>query len=445
MRTHIANALFGVLDYVAWPAGMLAVAPVAIRALGVERYGIWMVASSAISAGAIVASGFGDANIRYVATHRAAGNHTAVQRAVRSSMGIHLALGSILAATGWMLAPAMSARLIAADPSMRADCLWSLRIACILLLVRAVESVCIGTQRAFERYGAAVGVSVAGRLLSLAAAAVLALWRPSVTILLIATAVISVGSLWIQLAKLAALIQGSPLAPHFDRAATRTLLGFGKFTWIQAVSTLCIGQMDRLVTGVVLGAAAVSSYAMCVQLCQPVYGITAAGLHFLFPRITSQYARNDAAMLRRTVWASIALNWVAVACGSAILLFFGDAILRVWGGPLLVRSSGAVLPIVLCGTSLTALNISGSYTMLAIGRVRLITFLNLAGAVAMMVAAWWLMPGYGIRGMALARMCYGPIVLAVNVPIFVQLLRRSGRRAKPQSSVDAPAAVFEET
>src|SRR5215469_9372746 len=105
MRTHLANAFYGVLDYVAWPAGMLAVAPIAVRALGVERYGVWMVANSAISAGAIAASGFSDANIRYVAMQRASGSHGALCRAVRSTMGIHLTLGGLLAVAGWLLAP----------------------------------------------------------------------------------------------------------------------------------------------------------------------------------------------------------------------------------------------------------------------------------------------------------------------------------------------------
>jgi O-antigen/teichoic acid export membrane protein len=380
---------------------------------------------------------------RYVATQRADGNHAAVYRAVRSSMGIHLALGSILAGAGWLLAPAMTARLIAPASGLGAECLWSLRIACILLLVRAVESVCIGTQRAFERYGAAVGVSAAGRGLSLGAAAVLPLWRPSVAVVLIATAVISGATLWIQLTNLAKLIQGSPLTPCFDRSATRILLGFGKFTWIQAVSTLVIGQMDRLLTGAVLGAAAVSSYVMCVQLCQPVYGVTAAGLHFLFPRITSQSARNDPAM-RRTVFVSIALNLVAVVSGSAILLVFGNGILRVWGGPLVAESSTTVLPIVLCGTLLAALGIAGSYTMLAIGRVRVLTCLNLAAGAAMLGSAWWLLPHYGVRGVALARMTYGPIVLVVYAPMFVHLLRRPGREAKRRSGVDATATWLEE-
>ena len=444
MKTHLSNALYGVLDYVAWPAGMLAVAPIAVRALGIDRYGVWMVASSAVSAGAIVASGIGDANIRYVATERALGNHDSLRRAVRSTMGIHLTLGTVFALAGWLLAPAMTSRLVSADSALRTDCLWSLRIACVLLLMRALESVCISTQRAFEQYGAAVHISLAGRALGLVAAAILPLLRPSVTNVLLATAAISMVSLWLQMAKIHRLLNITLLTPRFDRNAMRALLGFGKFTWMQAVSALLVGQLDRLITGAALGAAAVSSYAMCVQLSQPLYGITAAGLHFLFPYITSQYARNDVFGVRRTVLAAIAVNWAGVALGTAILLFFGHAILRIWGGPAIARTAQSVLPIVLCSTALTALGVAGSYAMLAMGRVRLVMLLNVAGAAAMIIAIFCLLPAYGIRGMALARLLYGPITLGVYVPLFVQLLRGAITRSSLQSSRDARPALIEE-
>jgi O-antigen/teichoic acid export membrane protein len=419
---------------------MLLVSPIAIRALGVDRYGIWMVATSAISIGAIVASGFGDANIRYVALQRATGNHDALCRAVRSTMGIHVALGSILAATGFLLAPAMTAHLLAPDSGLRADCLWSLRIACLLMLVRAIESVCISTQRAFEKYGAAVRVSLIARLLSVVAAAVLPLIRPSVTSVLIATAGVSVVSVWMQIAKLARLLNNSRLMPSFHREATRALLRFGKFTWIQAVSALLLGQVDRLVTGAALGAAAVSSYAMCVQLSQPIYGITAAGLHFFFPRISMQYAVNDAPKLRRTVFTAVLINWIAVAIGTSVLLFLGDRILHIWGGAAIARAGAAILPVILCSTALSALSVAGSYGMLAMGRVQVVTWLNVAAALLMLLGMLWLLPRNGIQGMAIARLVYGPITLGVYVPLFVLVFRGS---ASP-SKADAPRAVCEE-
>ena len=100
MKGHLSNAVYGTLDYLAYPLGMLAAAPIALRALGIDRYGIWMVATAAISTGAIVASGFGDANIRMVATQEATGNRDAVVKAVRTTLGIHIALGAHHGACG---------------------------------------------------------------------------------------------------------------------------------------------------------------------------------------------------------------------------------------------------------------------------------------------------------------------------------------------------------
>jgi O-antigen/teichoic acid export membrane protein len=98
----------------------------------------------------------------------------------------------------------------------------------------------------------------------------------------------------------------------------------------------------------------------------------------------------------------------------------------------------------MCSTALTALGVAGSYAMLAMGRVRLVTFLNVAGAAAMIIAIFCLLPAYGIRGMALARLMYGPIPLGVYVPLFVSVLRGSTTHSSPQSSPDARAALVEE-
>ena len=70
MRRQISNFVYGLLDYAAYPFGMLALAPIVLRDLGAAQYGVWAVATATVSFGSIVASGFGDANIQQVATRR---------------------------------------------------------------------------------------------------------------------------------------------------------------------------------------------------------------------------------------------------------------------------------------------------------------------------------------------------------------------------------------
>src|ERR1700677_3500899 len=116
MRAHLSNAAYGLLDYAAYPIGMLLAAPVILRRMGPAQYGVWTVTTAVVSMGSIIACGFGDANIRHVANQRSAGNQDASVRTVRSLIGINLILGSVLALVGWILAPYAAPRLASSNP-----------------------------------------------------------------------------------------------------------------------------------------------------------------------------------------------------------------------------------------------------------------------------------------------------------------------------------------
>ena len=440
MKEYFSNAAYGVLDYLAYPAGMLIVAPIALRNLGTAQFGVWMIANAVLSIGSIMASGFGDANIRYVSMARGGKDDARLLGAVRSTMGIHIALGTAIALIAWILAPSATARIASSNAELRIECLWSLRIASLLILARAVETVCVSTQRAFERYDIAVRVSVIARLLALTAAAVLALAKQGVVSVMVATAIFITASLGIQLLQLKRLLGTKSFWPSFDREAMRGLVSFGIFSWIQAVSGILFGQVDRLITGVYLGAAAAASYALCAQLAQPIYGIAASGLHFLFPHVSARITTDSVAPLRRIVLLAFAANLLLVAACAAILLSLGTRLLALWGGAAIGAAAGSVLPLLVWTTAAQSLSVTGSYTMLALGRVRMVTLLNLVGGAAMLLAARWLLPKYGMQGMAMARLFCGPVPLFVYIPLAAMLLRKT----HIPSGAGAVVAVCEE-
>jgi O-antigen/teichoic acid export membrane protein len=435
MKSQLSNAVYGVLDYLAYPVGMLIVAPIALRNLGIAQFGVWMIATAAVSTGSIIASGFGDANIRYVSLSRGKDDSTGLLRTVRSTMGIHLVLGMAIALVCWILAPLAAARIGSASFNLYFQSLWSLRIASVIMLVRAVESVCISTLRAFEQYGAAVRYSIIARLLALGAAAALPLAREGVISLMIATAILTVLGLGMQIRQLRQKLQTTSLWPSFDRESTRALLGFGIFAWIQAVSGVLFGQVDRLITGVYFGAAAVTSYALCVQMAQPIYGIAASGLHFLFPHLSARRADGATESLRRTILFAFGANLLMVSISATILLVFGARLLTLWTGEPVAQAGRSVLPLIVCSTAAQGLGVAGSYAMLALGRVRLVTLLNLAGGAAMMLSTPWLLPNYGIHGMAISRLFYGPLTLLVYIPLAGMLFRKSVVISSAETSI----------
>ncbi len=424
VKQHLPNAVCGVLDYAAYPVGMLLVAPVILRHLGIDRYGVWAVATAAIGAGSIVASGFGDANIQRIAGDRGAGDASRLLQTVRATMGIHLVLGLLIGACAWMLSPYVAQHVVAHDAALQIDCLWSLRVASLVMLARAIESVCISTQRAFERYGPAVYISIAGRMLALGLAALLACVSRSITGILAVSLAVIVASVWMQLARLRILLGAGSLTPRFDRVSSRALFHFGIFSWLQALAGVIVGQADRVIAGVALGATTVASYALCVQIAQPLYGLTASGLHFLFPHLAARQVTSSPGILRRMVGSAFAANLLLVAAGTAILLVMGQRIVRTLAGDAVAAAAAPVLPLIVWGTALLATSVTAYYALLAFGRVRTVTFASLAGGCAMLLPLHWLMQSQGAHGIALARFAYGATAMFLYIPLLLLLNTR---------------------
>lgn len=424
MREHIINSAFGMLDYIAYPAGMLLLAPVILSVLGVERFGIWALANAVLMTGAILASGFGDANIRSVAQARGRRDSDELGMKVRSAFGIHTILGVAVAAIVWLAAPAITHSTVKTHAELAGDCLWSIRIVSGMILLRALETVCVSTQRAFCRYGTAIGVSVTARIVSLLLAWLVPFFKPSVAAVLAATLATNAIALLIQLRQLKSLLGGRGLFPMVDSVTTKALLGFGVFTWIQAAAGLLVGQVDRLAAGVALGASAVAVYTICVQLTQPIYGITAAGLHFLFPLLASDSARGTHSSLRRTIAVALAANSAFVALALACLLLFGKFILTHWVGITMADAAAGILPVAAWGSALSALAVTGCYTLLAIGRPKAVAFFNIAGGLMMAGALPLLTSRFGLAGVAYSRLLPGCAVLLVYVPLTSQLAKQ---------------------
>lgn len=437
----MTNAAYGALDYASFPFGMLLVAPVVLHKIGAAEYGLWMVSTAIVSTGGILASGFCDANIQRVARLRGVGDMQAMVHAVRSMLGINLVLGSTLATLAWVAAP-YAARHVAASSSVPVtECLTALHISSALILVRAIETIGVSTQRAFEQYRSSVQISTAVRLLTLAAAAVLAsLERRTISILAV-TAVFMILGTALQFRDARRLLDGASLWPAFERDTTRSLLRSGIFIWFQALGALIFTQFDRILLGVSLGAQAVGSYALCVQFAQPLDGLTASGLNFLFPYLSGRAGSISNDTLRRTLLKVLACNLVAVSCGAVMLLLTGNWLLRIWAGAAVARSAEAIFPWIVLGAAFTGFSVTGIYALQALGRFQTVALISLGSRAAMLPLMIYLLHQWGIEGLAVSRLCLGSVALLVYLPLRPLFVAGGGG---PTSSIPvAPLALQE--
>jgi O-antigen/teichoic acid export membrane protein len=435
MRRHLTNAMYGVLDYVSYPLGMLLVAPIVLHKLGAAEYGLWMIATSVVSAGGIIASGFCDANIQRVARLRGSGETGSMLHAVRSMMGINLVLGFALAVIVWVAGPFVARHVAVSRLTPTRECLICIRIASLLILTRAIESVSVSTHRAFEQYRRTVQISTVMRLLTLAAAAVLALSGRRTASILVATAVFMVAGTYMQFRELRPLLGPVSLWPIFHPEETRELLSRGVFAWLQTLGAVVFGQLDRIFLGVFLGALAVAPYALCVQFAQPIFGLTASGLHFLFPYLSGRAGLISNSALKRTVLKAFLCNLLLVVCGASLLLLFGEHLIRIWAGSAVAHQAAGILPPIVIGSALMGLSVTGTYAMQALNLFRTVALISLSGRAAMLLLMLYLLHQNGLQGLATARVCYGATALLVYLP----LLLRPGMGKKQAIAVPSMA------
>lgn len=421
MRRHLTNAGYGVLDYVSYPAGMLLVAPVVLHRLGAAEYGLWMVTTAIISAGGILASGFCDACIQRVAFLRGRGKAELIPISLGSMLGINIVLGFALAIGTWIAAPYAATRIAASQALPAGECVAAIRLASAAILVRAIESVSVGAQRAIEQYRGTVQISTSVRLLTLAAAAILALFRHGTVSILVATIGFLILGTYLQFREAAKLLGDHSFWTGFDLSECHSLLGKGVFAWLQALGGVVFGQFDRIFLGIALGAVAVAPYSLCVQFAHPIFGLTAAGLNFLFPYLSGRASAISQSELRRILWKAFACNVLFVAAASCALLLFGNVVLRLWAGATVAQKAAPILPPIVFGTALLALSVTGTYALQALASFRTVAYFSLASRAALLLLMIDLLRHDGLQGLAWSRVCYGAIAVLIYIPLLKQV------------------------
>jgi len=414
---HISNATYGSADYISLPALMLCSAPFLLHRLGVEQYAIWVLASIAVTSGILLSAGFGDAALKYISAYRGKDDHAGVERIIRTLLGIDLTVGTMIAVLLGLLIPFLVSHLPNISGELRASYQHALAIGCILLVVKAVESVFICAQRAHERYDVAARFTIATRILTISVAVVIAaLGRGTVSIML-ATLLLAILSVLLQARAVWKRLALHSLWPSWQRASVKELFSFGAFSWLQGLIGLLTGQADRFLVGYLLGTHALAYYSICVQAALPIHGIAAAGLQVLFPYLAARLDVLSIVSVRRKFATAFAANVAVVAVLATPVIFGSRYILRLWMGQDFAIHASATLSVMACGFALLGLNVTGFFMFMAMGRIKLLTLVNAIGAITMLTAIAILAPRFGIIGAAAGRLVYGPIVCIIYIPL----------------------------
>jgi O-antigen/teichoic acid export membrane protein len=101
-----------------------------------------------------------------------------------------------------------------------------------------------------------------------------------------------------------------------------------------------------------------------------------------------------------------------------------------------------LFPTIACSFALLGLNITAHYALLAAGKVRVVTYLNLLAGLVMLLLMAALIPTHGLQGAALARLSYGPITCLAYLSLYRTIWRSNGQSPLQQTAMYEVAEAY---
>lgn len=391
--------------------------PLALHFVGLNGFGVWTLAQTALFYVATAETGIGPALQRFISVARGTGEVKRAARLIWSASALYTALGAAVGAATILLAPAI-VRLFDVDQALRADAVEMFRVTGVVMLLALLAGGLANVLQGLERFVAAtVATTVAAVVFLIAAPILLAADYGLKGLALAALAQQAVGvvvRVWMIRDVLASARPG-----WITRGEARELVSFSARLQVNVASTLINSQTDKLVVGLVASNATLGAVGIASQAAEAVRFFLGAalgpinarlavvhgtgdggGLAALYHRLENTWIRVNIGItaLATALMPALIIAWVGEDTGDATqfatILTFGYCV-SVLSGPALayLRAIGRINPEALLGLGLIAANVVLTVVLgIAFGAIGVVTATSIAYTVITIVFFWRVHP-----------------------------------------------------
>jgi O-antigen/teichoic acid export membrane protein len=419
----VVNAFANWAGFAAQAVVAFFVAPILVRGLGDERYGIWALVESVLAYLMLFDLGVAASVVRYVACFEATRDQEGLNRVFSTSLCIFAAAGACALVVAVAVALAGTA-LLQVPPELLSEARWLLLLLGLNIAVGLPLSVFPSVLDGLGRYPIKttirtsallvraplflVVVSNGGGLLELA-------WVITGCNLLehLAVAV----TVW-------RCLPGLRFAPAFvDRTTFRAIRGYSLDAFVAMVAGRISFQTDGLVIAAFLAPQFITFFSIGNKLVETVKNSLRAATTVLTPAVSSLEARGDLEGIRRVLLTSTRYVLWLVLPLQVGLLTLGKPFLALWMSP---RHAELCYPTLVILTVPLGLLLSQSVSgriLYGIGRLRWFSRLTVVEALANLVLSLALVVPLGVEGVALGTSIPN---LVANVAVLVYICRTLG-------------------
>jgi len=395
-RNIALNVAGGLLPAIA----VLLAVPILVRAMGDARFGILALAWTTVGYFSLFDLGIGRALTHAVAQRLGERREHEVAEVVWSALALLAPIALVGTAVLFALAPWLAERLLQVPPAFQGEARLAFQVLAFAIPVTALAAVLRGVLEATQRFGIVNALRAPyGLLTYLGPLAVLPFSRSVVPAILVLT----VGRALLAVAYFAIIARTVPTFGHVrgSRQAARSLLRFGGWMTLSNVLSVVMDTADRFVVAAVLSVTVVTYYATPHELVTKMWLFTAAVHPVFFPAFATS-ATFDRAHTARLFDRCLRATFAALFLPTFLIVLLAPEILRVWLGAGFASQSTGVLQVLAIAVFVNTLGQASLTLVQSLGRPDLTGKFYLAELPVYALLLWWLMPRFGILGVALA-------------------------------------------
>jgi O-antigen/teichoic acid export membrane protein len=396
-RGFLRNALTSYGNRALLAVSVLVVTPYLFRQLGPSGFGTWSVMLTLTTIFDMLEVGFGVGTSKFIAEHRATGQHREAEEKIGASTVLNVCFGLLALVVSALLALFASGLASADDVDAFRAGMLILGVAFLLRFPLATYGAVLTGYQRWDLYNIGQAVTVVGSAVGAIAAVAAGAGVLGVAVAY-AAGFVAGGVTYLVLLK--RLDTGLRLVPRgSDRTARRTVLGFNSFTLL-ADSMMFVGaRMDTVVIAAIRSARQAAPYAAATKLQSGIQALTLPVINLMLPMISDLEARGlRGAVIKRFVFATRVTLQVTIPVAFAVALFSKD-IVRAWlgsGAPSVTASIVTVMAL----QTLMLCAVPADKVLIGVGRARTVGLLNTAEGLSNLAISIVLVTAYGAIGAA---------------------------------------------
>ena len=376
--------------------------PYITSVLGDARYGVWVIVFQTINYFSLLDFGLEKALVRFISKYVGQKASDRISRVLNTTFVLYLVIGSVIILGAWLVSTLLFGYFKISDPALEAEGRQALIVIGVYMGTRLYLLPFAGSLGGFQRFDIANMLYIVEDIVR--TLVMVALLSTGHGLVLLATAILGVSLV----RQIVAIIWSRALHPEVrfslgdaDKSTALELFDYSRVTFGITLGWMVIYNTDSVLLGLMTSAAAAGIFAPAAQMMLYLRNAINVVATPLTTAVSQLEAQGNMEAIRRLYLKGVRYAAYFSFFASVGVMMFGKYFIDLW---LVDEFFGAaeVMRILAIGTAFFIPQIIGNAILYGIDKHRYILRVVLIEAAVKLLLSFWLVPRYGMIGMAYA-------------------------------------------